>query len=484
MPTELPRQDVEQFRRQAHEIVDWMAAYLSRVGSMPVQPSAPPGAVRSKLPVSPPAASESFDRILADFEEVILPGLTHWGHPGFFAYFPANNSPPSILAEMLTATIGAQCMSWNTSPAAAELEQVTMEWLRQMLGLPEGFTGVIQDTASTATLVSMITARDEALRKGAKTQRRKDATVDLLTAYTSLEANHSVPKGMRLAGIRPEHIRMVETGPENAMLPDALRIAVQADRAAGLVPAAVVATVGTTGSTAIDPVPAIADICRREDIWLHVDAAWAGSAAILPEMRWIFDGVDQADSVVMNPHKWMLVNFDCSAYFVRDTVALRRSFGASAEILKTAHDDTVVNYRDWGIQLGRRFRALKLWFVIRSYGVEGLQEMIRHHIALGKQMGEWVSGDPEFEMVAPATLGLVVFRYLGKGIAKSEERSGELDSLNQQLQDRVNATGRIFITGTRLNGRYVLRVALGHLTTTEEDVRMAWEMIQRMATSE
>jgi len=481
MSAESPRQDPELFRRQAHEIVDWMADYLSQVGGKPVQPSAPPGAVRSALPAAPPAAAEPFERIMADFERVIVPGLTHWGHPGFMAYFPANNSPPSILAEMLTAAIGAQCMSWNTSPAATELEQVTMEWLRQMLGLPEVFTGVIQDTASTATLVAMISARDQAMGRldGSPAGR-----LDLLTAYTTLEANHSVPKGARLAGFRPEHIRMVETGPENAMLPNALQLAVAADQAAGLIPAIVVATVGTTGSTAIDPVPAIADICRREAIWLHVDAAWAGSAAIVPEMRWIFDGVDQADSMVMNPHKWLLVNFDCSAYFVRDRAALLRSFGASAEILKTAHDDAVVNYRDWGIQLGRRFRALKLWFVIRSYGVEGLHAMIRHHIALGRKLAEWIDGDPEFEMVAPAILGLVVFRYLGRREAKREERSGDLDSLNQQLQDRVNGTGRIFITGTRLNGRYVLRVALGHLTTTEDDVRQAWDLIKKLGRSE
>lgn len=272
---------------------------------------------------------------------------------------------------------------------------------------------------------------------------------------------------------------MVETGPDHAMLANALQLSIANDKAAGLLPAAVVATVGTTSSTAIDPVPAIADICRREKLWLHVDAAWAGSAAIVPEMRWIFNGVDQADSVVFNPHKWLLVNFDCSVYFVKDRAALLRSFGASADILKTAQDDAVVNYRDWGIQLGRRFRALKLWFVIRTYGVEGLQAMIRRHIALGQRLAEWVSGDPAFELMTPALLGLVVFRYRGRG--KGEEGKGELDRLNQELQDRVNATGRIFITGTRLSGRYVLRVALGHLTTTEEDVRNAWDVIRREA---
>ena len=474
-PGDRPSLDPEQFRRQAHEIVDWMADYLRDVGSRPVQPSAEPGAVRAALPAAAPESGEPFERIMADFERIIVPGLTHWGHPGFLAYFPANTSPPSILAEMLTATIGAQCMSWNTSPAATELEQVTMEWLRRMVGLSEEFTGVIQDTASTATLVAMITARD------ARTQRRHGATVDRLTVYTTLEANHSVPKGARLAGIRPEHVRMVETGPENAMLPEALRLQIRADREAGLIPAAVVATVGTTGSTAIDPVPAIAAICREEGVWLHVDAAWAGSAAIVPELRWIFDGVDDADSVVFNPHKWLLVNFDCSAYFVKDRAALLGSFGASAEILRTAQDDRVVNYRDWGIQLGRRFRALKLWFVIRSYGVEGLRAMIREHVRLGRLLAEWLEAEPGFELIAPATLGLVVFRYVGQADGKREVRRESFDEMNRALQDRVNATGKLFITGTTLRGNYVLRVALGHLTTSEADVRAAWDLIRSAA---
>jgi len=477
-PVDRPHLDTEQFRRQAHEIVDWMADYLRDVGSRPVQPTAEPGAVRAALPAAPPLAGEPFEQIMADFERIIVPGLTHWGHPGFLAYFPANTSPPSILAEMLTATIGAQCMSWNTSPAATELEQVTMEWLRQMAGLSAEFTGVIQDTASTATLVAMVTARDQALgRLDGSTAGR----LDLLTAYTTLEANHSVPKGMRLAGIRPEHIRMVETGPDNSMRPEALRLMINADRAAGLVPAAVVATVGTTGSTAIDPVPAIAAICREETVWLHVDAAWAGSAAIVPELRWVFDGVDDADSVVFNPHKWLLVNFDCSAYFVKDRAALLGSFGASAEILRTAHDDRVVNYRDWGIQLGRRFRALKLWFVIRSYGVEGLRAMIREHVRLGRLLAEWIEGEPGFELIAPATLGLVVFRYVGHADGKREVRRESFDAMNRTLQNRVNATGRVFITGTSLRGNYVLRVALGHLGTSEADVGAAWELIRTAA---
>lgn len=465
-----PALDVERFRRQAHELVDWMADYLAHVGDLPVQPNAPPGAVRSSLPTAPPERPEPFERIMEDFRRVIVPGLTHWGHPGFFGYFPANTSPPSILAEMLTATIGAQCMSWNTSPAATELEQVMMEWLRQMLGLPDTFTGVIQDTASTATLVAVITARDSALR------RSEGSTLPRLTAYTSGEANSSVPKGARLAGFRPEHIRFVETDQRAALSVEALTRLVARDRAAGLIPACVVATVGTTGSTAIDPLPAIAALCRREGIWLHVDAAFAGSAAILPELRWILDGAEHADSLVFNPHKWMLVNFDCSAYFVRDRDALLRSFGASAEILKAAEDDRVVNYRDWGIQLGRRFRALKLWFVIRSYGVEGLRALLREHIRLGQLFAEWVDADPQFERFGEAPLATVCFRKRGG----PGEPAADIDAVNQRLLADINASGRLFLTGTGLHGRYVLRLALGHLTTTEEDVRKAWELIKEL----
>ncbi len=479
MASELPTLEPEAFRRQAHQLVDWMAEYLVRVGTLPVQPAAEPGAIRSQLPVEAPEVPEPFERIMEDFERLIMPGLTHWGHPGFFAYFPANTSPPSILAEMLTATLGAQCMSWNTSPAATELEQVAMGWLRTLAGLPEGFSGVIQDTASTATLVALITARDQALG-------RKDAgSVDRLTVYASEEAHSSVSKGARLAGFGPDRVRAIPADASFAMRDGLLAEAIAADRAAGLVPACVVATVGTTSSTGIDPVPAVAAICRREGVWLHVDAAWAGNAAIVPEMRWIFDGVDQADSLVFNPHKWLLVNFDCTAYFVRDGEALLRSFATSPAYLKTAHDNRVVNYRDWGIQMGRRFRALKLWFVLRSYGAEGLRAMIREHIRLGRLLAGWVEADPRFELMAPAPLGLVAFRYLGRQDGRSDPPEApdgpELDALNERLLQRLHASGRIMLTQTRLKGKYALRVALGHLTTREADVRRAWDMIRAAA---
>jgi aromatic-L-amino-acid decarboxylase len=491
MADELPSLDPEAFRRQAHQVVDWMADYLARVGTLPVQPGLEPGAIRALLPADAPEAPELFERIVEDFERLIVPGITHWGHPGFFAYFPANNSPPSILAEMLTATLGAQCMSWNTSPAATELEQMTMEWLRKMVGLPDAFTGVIQDTASTATLVALITARDETVRRtggqadGISGLGHPPIRLSDLTIYASEEAHSSASKGARMAGFSPDRIRAIPADDGFAMRPEALAQAIAADRAAGLTPACVVATVGTTSTTGIDPVPAIADICEREKIWLHIDAAWAGSAAIVPEMRWIFAGVERADSVVFNPHKWMLVNFDCTAYYVRDPAALLRSFATSPAFLKAAYDDRVVNFRDWGIQLGRRFRALKLWFVIRTYGAQGLRAMIREHIRLGHLLAGWVKADPEFELMVAAPLGLVVFRHVGRDGGRTgapdADSDRDLDALNERLLTKLHAGGRIMLTQTRLKGKYAIRLALGHLTTTEDHVREAWEMIRQGA---
>src|SRR4029077_2096633 len=351
----------EQFRTHGHQLVDWRADYLGEVGSRRVVPDVKPGDIRRSLPAAPPDAGEPFERLVADFERLILPGMTHWNHPGWFGYFAANNSPPSILAEMLTATLGAQCMSWQTSPAATELEQVTMTWLARMLDLPAGFTGVIQDTASTATLVALLSARERA--SGFAGERLGVDPASGLRVYASAEAHSSVAKGVKLAGYGAEALRSIPVDERYALRADALGKAMARDADAGLVPACVVATVGTTSSTAIDPLPEIAALCRRHRAWLHVDAAWAGSAAVVPELRWILDGVEHADSLVFNPHKWLLVNFDLSAYFVRDVETLLRTFTITPEYLRTAHAPDVANFRDWGIQLGRRFRALKLWFV-------------------------------------------------------------------------------------------------------------------------
>ena len=467
----------EEFRRHAHELVDWMADYLRDVGTLPIAPALSPGEIRQQLPTSPPDEAEPFERLFDDFRRVIVPGMTHWNHPGWMAYFPCNNSPPSILGEMLTSVMGAQGMSWATSPAATELEQTVMDWVRQMLGLPPSFTGVIQDTASTATLVALLTARERATGFAAGA-RGLAAGGPGLTVYASTEAHSSVDKAVKLAGYGLDHLRHVPTDAAFALCPEELDRLIATDRASGLVPACVVASIGTTSSTAVDPLPEIAAICRRHGAWLHVDAAYAGTAALVPELRASFAGVDSADSFVFNPHKWMLTNFDCTAYYVRDTSALLQTFQATPEFLKTAHDHLVVNYRDWGIQLGRRFRALKLWFVIRSYGVDGLRAMIREHVALAREFSGWVAAREDFEVMAPVPFGLVCFRFHPAGA--SEE---ELDHVNQRLLERVNATRRFYLTHTRLGGRYVIRLVVGQRNTKREHVEAVWREIQEAARS-
>jgi aromatic-L-amino-acid decarboxylase len=452
-----------------------MADYLRDVGTLPIAPVSSPGEIRRQLPASPPDQAEPFEHLFADFQRVIVPGMTHWNHPGWMAYFPCNNSPPSVLGEMLTSAIGAQGMSWATSPAATELEQTVMEWLRQMLGLPTTFTGVIQDTASTATLVALLTARERAT--GFASGERGLAAVGAgLTVYASNEVHSSVDKAVKLAGYGLDHLRRVPTDTTFALRPDELDRLITTDRTNGLVPACVVASVGTTSSTAVDPLPEIAAICRSHGAWLHVDAAYAGTAALVPELRAPFAGVENADSFVFNPHKWMLTNFDCTAYYVRDTSALLRTFQATPEYLRTAHDPEVVNYRDWGIQLGRRFRALKLWFVIRSYGVEGLRAMIREHVALAREFATWIAARDDFEVMAPVPFGLVCFRFRPAGRSEAE-----LDRLNQQLLEQVNETRRFYLTHTRLGGRYVIRLVVGQRTTKREHVEAVWREIQKAA---
>ncbi|HEX2219775.1 MAG TPA: pyridoxal-dependent decarboxylase, partial [Gemmatimonadales bacterium] len=441
----------------------------------PVTPAVAPGDVRRRLPPAPPEQSEAFPRLFADFRDLIVPGMTHWNHPGWFAYFPGNNSPPSILGEMLTAAMGAQCMSWATSPAATELEQVVMEWLRSMLDLPKEFVGVIQDTASTATLVALLSARERA--SGGGTGLRGLGAGPPLAVYASHEAHSSVDKGVKLAGYGLERLRRIPTDAAYAMDSAALERAIEADVVAGLRPACVVATIGTTSSTAVDPVGAVAAICRRHGIWLHVDAAYGGSAAIAPELRDRFAGWELADSIVLNPHKWLLTNFDCTAFYVRDRDALLSAFSLTPEYLRTPHDAEVVNYRDWGIQLGRRFRALKLWFVIRSYGVEGLRAVIRRHVALARELASWIDAVPDFERVAPVPFGLVCFRY-----RPADATDEESDRLNERLLEEVNATRRVFLTHTRLGGRYVIRLVVGQRATERRHVEEAWTLIREAAT--
>lgn len=461
----------ESFKEYGYRFIDWLAEYFEGLEKLPVKPDVRPGDIKSRLPGNPPFLGESMEGIFRDFKDIILPGMTHWQHPSWFAYFPANNSPPSVLAELLTAGMGAQCMIWQTSPAAAELEEAVMEWIRLMLGLPEGMTGVIQDTASTATLAALLTARERATDFQANIR----GVPDSLCVYISEEAHSSVEKGVKIAGFGKKSIRLIPTDESFAMIPGELEKAVEEDLAAGLKPCCVVATVGTTSSSAIDPLESIGTICRSHRIWLHVDAAYAGTAAVLQEKRWILNGVEAADSFVFNPHKWMLTNFDCSAYFVRDTGALIRTFEIHPEYLKTGVDSEVKNFRDWGIPLGRRFRALKLWFVLRFYGVEGLQNMVREHIRLAQMFKGWVENHPHFQLMAPVPLSLVCFR-LNDGRPEME-----LDGLNREFLSRLNSSGRLLLTQTTLRNKYVLRLSIGSRTTMEKHVREAWELMTDVA---
>jgi aromatic-L-amino-acid decarboxylase len=463
--------DLEQFRTHAHELADWMADYLKEVESLPVRSPSIPRAIISRLPVSPPLEGEPFERILSDFQSIILPGMTHWQHPSFFAYFPANSSPPSILAEMLTATLGAQCMSWVTSPAATELEERMMEWLGQMIALPPTFTGVIQDTASTATLCAILTAREHYSFHTINQRGFTDGVT--YTAYCSTEAHSSIEKGIKIAGLGKDHLRTIEVDEHYAMRPDILARTIRDDIRNGYRPLIVTAAVGTTGSTAIDPLRPIGEICREHDVWLHVDAAFAGSALVLPEFRWMIDGIELADSFVFNPHKWLLTNFDCSAYFVKNVEALVRTFEILPEYLKTTEGTRVNNYRDWGVQLGRRFRALKLWFVIRSYGVSGLQNTLRSHVRLAQKLAGHIAESGTFELLAPVPLNTICFRYHPAGITDDQA----LNALNARLLETLNATGKLFLTHTKLSGKFTLRLVIGQTNVQQDHVTRAWDLI-------
>jgi aromatic-L-amino-acid decarboxylase len=467
--------DRETFRKHGHAIVDWVADYMDHIEEYPVLTQVQPGQIKDQLPMTPPVEPEPMEAIFEDFKQLILPGITHWQHPSFFAFFPANTSEPSLLAEFLTAAIGAQCMIWQTSPAATELEEVVMDWLRQMLGLPAGLSGVIQDTASTSTLCALLCAREKATDFAINSQGFGVAGTQRLIVYTSEEAHSSVEKGVKIAGFGKENLRLIPAGDDFAMIPEELEKAIDSDWRNGLVPCCVVATVGTTSSTGMDPLGAIGKICHRHSLWFHVDAAMAGTAAILPEMGHILSGIELADSFVFNPHKWMFTNFDCSAYFCKDPKALTSTFEILPEYLKTDVDRRVKNFRDWGIPLGRRFRALKLWFVIRYFGIEGLQEKVRAHIALAKEFESWVRENPRFEVLAPVTINLVCFRYRPLKHSNNEEA---LERINKALMDSLNQSGKMFITHTKLKGKFALRLCIGQTNTTPAHVKRAWEQIQ------
>jgi aromatic-L-amino-acid decarboxylase len=464
--------DPEEFRKIGKEVVDWIANYLKDAEKYPVFSQVKPGDIKKQLPVEPPALPENMETILADFNRIILPGITHWNHPGFFAYFANSASAPGILAEMLATTLNVNGMLWRTSPSATELEEVVTDWFRQMLGLPSDFYGVIIDTASVSTLVALTAAREAAHIRVREQGLSGRTGLPRLCLYCSEHTHSSIEKAAIILGVGQEGVRKIASDAEYRMIPQALTEAIEEDRRNGWIPFAVVATVGTTSSTSIDPVPAIADICQREKIWLHVDGAYGGAAAILPEMRSVLDGCSRADTFVTNPHKWLFTPMDCSVLFTRHVGTQKQAFSLVPEYLKTT-DGEVNNYMDWGVQLGRRFRALKLWFIIRSFGVDGLASLIREHCRLAREFASWVDADISFERLAPVPFSVVCFRYHPEGI--SDE--AKLETLNTQIIERINASGEVFLSHTKLSGRYALRIAIGNLATAEKHVQRAWDLI-------
>ena len=463
----------EDFRRWGHAVVDWIADYQRRVESLPVLSQVKPGEIRAALPPSAPEQGEPFAAILADVDRLILPGITHWQSPNFFAYFPANNSGPSILGDLLASGLGAQGMLWATSPACTELETHVLDWLVDMLGLPARFKsggtggGVIQDAASSAVLCALLTARERTTNFGVN-EHGGDSR---LVAYTSTQAHSSVEKAVKIAGLGRAKLRLIEVDERHAMRPDALAEQIKADRKAGLRPCFASATVGTTSSNAMDPLPAIGHVCHEHGVWLHVDGAMAGTAALCPEFRHFLDGLELADSYAFNPHKWMFTNFDCDCFWVADRAALIRTLSVLPEYLRNRATESgaVIDYRDWHVPLGRRFRALKLWFVIRHYGVEGLRRHVREHVRLAQRFAEWVEAAPDFELAAPVPLNLVCFRHLAG------------DDFNRHLLEELNRSGALYLTHTVLDGEFALRFCVGQTHTQARHVAAAWQRIQETA---
>jgi aromatic-L-amino-acid decarboxylase len=463
----------EDFRQYGRAMVDWIADYYQQVEQFPVLSQVQPGEIRAKLPVNPPQDGEAFEKILEDVGNLILPGVTHWQSPNFFAFFPANTSGPSILAELLSAGLGVQGMSWVTSPACTELETHMLDWLAEMLGLPEKFMshtvggGVIQDTASSATLSALLAARERSTDYASN----ENGCDDRLVAYASTQTHSSIEKAVKIAGLGAKNLRLIEVDEGFALRPQALADQIKADRQAGLQPSFVCATVGTTSSNALDPVQEIGKICKENGIWLHVDAAMSGTAALCPEYRYIQDGLDLADSYCFNPHKWMFTNFDCDCFYVTDRSSLIKTFSVLPEYLrnKATESGAVIDYRDWHVQLGRRFRSLKLWFVIRHYGVEGLRYHVRQHVELAQQFASWVEEDPDFELAAPTPLNLVCFRHIAG------------DEFNRQLMDSINLSGQAYLTHTILDGRLTLRLCVGQTNTKAEHVQQAWDLLRTSA---
>jgi aromatic-L-amino-acid decarboxylase len=472
----------EDFRRYGREVVDWIADYFETVERRPVLAQVQPDELIAKLPASPPAAGESMDAILADVDRLIAPALTHWGHPSFFAYFATSTSAPGIFGEMLSAAFDAKALLWRTAPAAQELEEVALSWLRRMIGLPETFSGIIYDTASVSSLHAIAAARESLDLKIREDGMSGRADLPQLRVYASEQAHSSIEKAVITLGLGQRSLRKVPADAEFRMDADALALAVEDDRRDGAIPFCVVATVGTTSTTSIDPVRQIADVCERHKLWLHVDAAYAGSAAIVSEFRYVLDACERADTLTMNPHKWLLTPFDLSVLYCRRMDLLHRAFSLVPEYLRTLETgwQQVRNHSEYGVQLGRRFRALKLWMIIRYFGSDGLAARIREHCRLARLFASLVEDSPDWELLAPVPLSVVCFRAAPAPEGEADgERESRLDALNEQIINAINASGAAFLTHTKLQGRFTIRLAVGNIRTTERHVREVWELLQR-----
>ncbi len=458
----------EEFRIYGHKLIDWIADYLKNVEKYPVLPAVKPGELKKKFPESPPEYGQSMNEILNDIDEKIIPGVTHWNHPKFMALFNSTSSGPGILAELLTAALNVNGMIWKTGPIATELEQVTLSWLRQMLELPSKFWGIIYDTASISTVHAIASAKTQ-IASGIKCKN----LAEKLSIYFSGQAHSSVEKGALFLGIKRENIRKIETDDEFRMIPGKLEEEIEKDKKQGLIPFCVIATIGTTSSTSVDPVNEIAKICRENNIWLHVDAAYAGVTAMIPEMRHYFNGIEKADSFVVNPHKWLFMPVDISVFYTSKPRILKKTFSLTPEYLKTGTDSIAVNYMDYGIQLGRRFRSLKLWFVIRYFGKNGLTALLRKHINIAQQFANLIDEHPYFERMAPAPFSTVCFRAKPLSIS-----SDHLNGFNEKLMNRINDTGKAFLSHTKLNGNFVIRLVISGIRTEEKHMLEVWDLLQ------
>jgi aromatic-L-amino-acid decarboxylase len=465
------------FKKYASEAADWIAHYLGNMDDYPVLAKTKPGEIKAKLPKSPPALPESFDQILAQFDQIIMPGITHWNHPRFFAYFSITGSYPGIIGELLSSALNVNAMLWKTSPSATELEEVVLDWLRQMFGLPEDFDAVINDTASVGSLCAMAAAREFAnldIRNKGLTGRND---LPQLRMYTSDQAHSSIEKAAIVLGIGQENIQKIASDENYRMNVVELEAAIKNDIQQGRKPICVIATIGTTSTTSVDPVDKIAVICRKYDTWFHVDAAYGGSAAVVPEMRHFFKSWEQADSIIVNPHKWLFTPIDCSVLFCRRAGVLKQAFSLTPEYLRTAEADEVKNYMDYGVALGRRFRSLKLWMIIRSLGTEKIINIIREHISFAKKVSELIQQHPNFELIAPVPFSTLVFRFVPD--KKLDEST--INDLNEKLLDEINKTGKVFLSHTKLRGKFGIRLAIGNIKTTWDDVALAWEIIREKA---